>query len=69
MWKKVAEEKPPVGVPVAVCRDRRHMRIAEYYRQKDVEAWYIRHWDDDARFAGYASLAEYPYWYPLPEFK
>ena len=47
MWKKVDEEKPPVGVPVAVCRDRRHMRVAEYYRQKDVEAWYIRHWNDD----------------------
>lgn len=29
MWKKIDEEKPPVGVPVAVCRDRKHMRIAE----------------------------------------
>lgn len=69
MWKKVDEEKPPVGVPVAVYRDRRHMRVAEYYDKDGLSAWYIRHWDDDDRFAGYASLAEYPYWYPLPEFK
>ena len=69
MWKKVAEEKPPVGVPVAVCRDRRHMCVAEYYDEDGLPAWYVRHWDDDERFAEYWALSAYPYWYPLPEFK